>query len=169
MHVCMYVLIITGVQASGVIMDRLLRQCCFVRMVRNCRTTLIRQLQRSLKNRWSCLMNVVLQFRTIGNSTVAINDRLLLLKPEPLWLLIVNALQLSELSALRNTFYPEYKYVCMYVRMYVCIYITAFASISSLVVQNEAVLFAVNRSLTWTLVHRCERWKLKAAEKSFFV
>ena len=24
---------------------------------------------------------------------------------------IVNALQLNELSALRNTFYPEYKYV----------------------------------------------------------
>ena len=30
MYVCMYVLIITGVQASGVIIDRLLRQCCFV-------------------------------------------------------------------------------------------------------------------------------------------
>ena len=25
-----YILIITGVQASGVIIDRLLRQCCFV-------------------------------------------------------------------------------------------------------------------------------------------
>ena len=25
------------------------------------------------------------------------------------------ALQLNELSALRNTVYPEYKYVCMYV------------------------------------------------------
>ena len=32
----------------------------------------------------------------------------------------INALQLNELSALRNTFYPEYKYVCMYVCMYVC-------------------------------------------------
>ena len=30
MYVCMYVLIITGVQASGVIIDLLLRQCCFV-------------------------------------------------------------------------------------------------------------------------------------------
>ena len=58
--------------------------------------------------------------------------------------------------------------VCMYVCMYVR-YITAFASISSLVVQNVALLFAVNRSLTWTLDHRCGRWKLKAAEKSFFV
>ena len=45
------------------------------------------------------------------NSTVAINDQWLLLKPELLWLLIVNALQLNELSALRNTFYPEYKYL----------------------------------------------------------
>ena len=53
---------------------------------------------------------MVLQFRTIRNSTVAINDQWLLLKPELLWLLIVNALQLNELSALRNTFYPEYKY-----------------------------------------------------------
>ena len=60
-------------------------------------------------------MRVVLQFRTKRNSTVAINDRWLLLKPELLWLLIVNALQLNELNALRNTFYPEYKYVCMYV------------------------------------------------------
>ena len=39
-------------------------------------------------NRWSCLMSVVLQFRTIRNSTVAINDQWLLLKPELLWLLI---------------------------------------------------------------------------------
>ena len=60
-------------------------------------------------------MRVVLQFRTKRNSTVAINDQWLLLKPELLWLLIVNALQLNELNALRNTFYPEYKYVCMYV------------------------------------------------------
>ena len=29
-YVCMYILIITGVLASGVIIDRLLRQCCFV-------------------------------------------------------------------------------------------------------------------------------------------
>ena len=128
-------------------------------MVRNCRTTLIRQLQRFFNDRWSCLMSVVLQFRTIRNSTVAINDRWLLLRPELLWVLIVNALQLNELSAIRNTFYPEYKYVCMY--------ITAFASISSLVVQNEALLFAVNRSLTWTLDHRCGRWKLEAAENLF--
>ena len=62
-------------------------------------------------------MRVVLQFWTIRNSTVAINDRWLLLKPELLWLLIVNALQLNELSALRNTFYPENKYVCTYVCM----------------------------------------------------
>ena len=34
-------------------------------------------------------MSVVLQFRTIRNSTVAINDQWLLLKPELLWLLIV--------------------------------------------------------------------------------
>ena len=39
-------------------------------------------------DRWSCLMSVVLQFRTIRNSTVAINDQWLLLKPELLWLLI---------------------------------------------------------------------------------
>ena len=55
-------------------------------------------------------MSVVLQFRTIRKSTVAINDQWLLLKPELLWLLIVNALQLNELSALPNTFYLEYKY-----------------------------------------------------------
>ena len=35
-------LIITGVQASGVIIDRLLQQCCFVRS-ENCRTTLMNQ------------------------------------------------------------------------------------------------------------------------------
>ena len=35
--------------------------------------------------RWSCLMSVVLQFRTIRNSTVAINDQWLLLKPGLLW------------------------------------------------------------------------------------
>ena len=34
-------------------------------------------------------MSVVLQFRTIRNSTVAINDHWLLLKPELLWLLVV--------------------------------------------------------------------------------
>ena len=61
-------------------------------------------------NRWSCLMSVVLQFRTIRNSTVQINNRWLLLKPELLRLL-VNALQLNELNALRNAFYPEYKYL----------------------------------------------------------
>ena len=60
---------------------------------------------------------MVLQFRTIRNNTVAINDQWFFLKPEFLWLSIVNALQLNELSALRNTFYPEYKYVCMYVRL----------------------------------------------------
>ena len=32
------------------------------------------------------------------------------MKPALLLLLIVNALQLNELSVLRNTFYPEYKY-----------------------------------------------------------
>ena len=61
---------------------------------------------RHVFNDWSCLMSVVLR-----NSTVATNDQWLLLKPELLWLLIVNALQLNELSALRNTFYPEYKYI----------------------------------------------------------
>ena len=29
-YIYIYILIITGVQASGVIIDRLLRQCCFV-------------------------------------------------------------------------------------------------------------------------------------------
>ena len=64
------------------------------------------------------IYSVVLQFRTIRNSTVAINDQWLLLKPELLWLLIINALQLNELSALRNTFYPEYKYIYIYIYIY---------------------------------------------------
>ena len=50
--------------------------------------------------------------------TVTINDRWLLLKPELLWLLIVNALQLNELSALQNTFYLQYKYVYINVRVF---------------------------------------------------
>ena len=50
--------------------------------------------------------------------TLDINDQWLLLKPELLWLLIVNALQLNELSALRNTFYPEYKYLYIYIYIY---------------------------------------------------
>ena len=33
--------------------------------------------------------------------------------------LIVNALQLNELSALRNTFYPEYKYLYIYIYIYI--------------------------------------------------
>ena len=115
MYVCMYVLIITGVQASGVIIDRLLRQCCFV-WSENCRTTLIRQIQ---VNRWSCLMSVVLQFS--DHSKQHCRNKRSMITPEA-WtpVTIVNALQLNELSALRNTFYPEYKYVCMYVCMYVC-------------------------------------------------
>ena len=63
-------------------------------------------------------MSVVLQFRTIRNSTVVINDQWLLRKPELLWLLIVNALQLNELSVLRNTCYPEYKYLHAYIHTY---------------------------------------------------
>ena len=85
-YVSMQVLIITGIQASGVIIDPLLRQCCFV---------------------WSEIVG--------PHSSGNFNDQWLLLKPELLWLLIVYALQLNELSALRNTFYPEYKYVSMYV------------------------------------------------------
>ena len=50
--------------------------------------------------------------------TVTINDQWLLLKPELLWLLIVNALQLNELSALWNTFYLQYKYVYINVRVF---------------------------------------------------
>ena len=60
------------------------------------------------------------KIRTIRNSTVAINDQWLLLKPELLWLLIVNALQLNELSALRNTFYPEYKYSFLFLYVFHC-------------------------------------------------
>ena len=60
---------------------------------------------------WSCLMSVVLyNFRPYETELSQLNDRWLLLKPELLLLLIVNALQLNELSVLRNTFYPEYKY-----------------------------------------------------------
>ena len=36
------------------------------------------------------------------------------MKPELLWLLIVKALQLNELSTLRNTFHPEFKYSYIY-------------------------------------------------------
>ena len=50
--------------------------------------------------------------------TVTINGRWLLLNPELLWLLIVNALQLNELSALQNTFYLQYKYVYINVRVF---------------------------------------------------
>ena len=35
-----------------------------------------------ISSNWSCLMSVVLQFRTIRSSTVAIDDQWLLLKPE---------------------------------------------------------------------------------------
>ena len=66
-------------------------------------------------NRWSCLMSAVLQFRTIRNSTVAINDQWLLLKPELLWFNSqCSSSTVNELSALRNTFYPEYKYLSFY-------------------------------------------------------
>ena len=47
------------------------------------------------------------------------NDQWLLLKPKLLWLWIVNALQLNELSALRNTFYPEYKYLYIYTYIFI--------------------------------------------------
>ena len=66
------------------------------------------------------LTSVKNQIRTIRNSTVAINDQWLLLQPELLWLLIVNALQLNELSALRNTFYPEYKYSFLFLYVFHC-------------------------------------------------
>ena len=46
------------------------------------------------------------------------HDQWLLLKPELLWLLTVNALQINELGALRNTFYPEYKYLYIYLYIY---------------------------------------------------
>ena len=49
-------------------------------------------------------------FRPYETELSQLNDRWLLLKPALLLLLIVNALQLNELSVLRNTFYPEYKY-----------------------------------------------------------
>ena len=32
---------------------------------------------------------------------------------------MLNALQLNELSALRNTFYPEYKYIYIYIYIYI--------------------------------------------------
>ena len=64
---------------SNLIIDRLLRQCCFV---------------------W---------FEIVGpHSSGNFNDWLL-------WLLIVNALQLNELSARRNTFYWENKYLHAYI------------------------------------------------------
>ena len=67
---------------SNLIIDRLLRQCCFA---------------------W---------FEIVGpHSSGNFNDWLL-------WLLIVNALQLNELSARRNTFYPEYKYLHAYIHAY---------------------------------------------------
>ena len=81
-------------------------------------------------------MSMVLQFRTIRNSTVAINDRWLLLKPELLWLLIC-------------------KYVCMY--------ITAFTSISRTAFEIEALSsvfrsqwFAVNRFRKKTKEHSAQ-------------
>ena len=42
-------------------------------------------------------------------------------------------------------------YVCMCVCMYVCIYITEFASISSMALEIEALLFTVNRFRKETL------------------
>ena len=53
-------------------------------------------------NHWSCLMSVVLQFGTIRNSTVAIKDQWLLLKPELLWLLI----------------YISYIYMCIFLNLH---------------------------------------------------
>ena len=81
-------------------------------------------------NHWSCPMSVFLQFWTIWNSTVAINDRWLLLKPYLLWLLTVNVLHLNELNALRNTFYPEYKFF-LYLHLHIYIFLMVFASFFS--------------------------------------
>ena len=114
-YVCMYVLIITGVQASGVIIDRLLRQCCFV---------------------WSEIVG--------PHSSGNFNDQWLLLKPELLWLLIVNALQLNELSALRNTFYPEYKYVCMYVW---CLIFEPFSRVL------VCCIIHIKCTVSWIIIH----------------
>ena len=96
-----YIYIITGVQASGVILDRLFRQCCFV---------------------WSEIVgpHSSRSFNdnecgpTISHHTIK-HCRNKRMKPEILWLLIVKALQLKELSDLRNTFHPEVKYSYIYI------------------------------------------------------
>ena len=98
-----YIYIITGVQASGVILDRLFRQCCFV---------------------WSEIVgpHSSRSFNdnecgpTISHHTIQ-HCRNKRMKPEILWLLIVKALQLNELSDLRNTFHPEFKYSYIYIYM----------------------------------------------------
>ena len=50
-----------------------------------------------------------------------------MITPEAWTPVIINSqcYQLNELSALRNTFYPEYKYVCVYVCT-VCVYVCVF-------------------------------------------
>ena len=66
-------------------------------------------------NRWSCLMSVVLQFRTIRNSTVAINDQWLLLKPELLWLYIYIYIYTYHADILRWLF-PSMKFLTQMTR-----------------------------------------------------
>ena len=70
----LWLLIITGVQASFVYCDSAVSYGP--------------KLWDHTHYRWSCVMSVVLQFRTIRNGTVAMNDRWLLLKPEHLLLYI---------------------------------------------------------------------------------
>ena len=55
-----------------------------------------------------------------------------------MYVLIINALQLNELSALRNTFYPEYKYVCMYVckELCLCCFLTVSGQIISAILSS---------------------------------
>ena len=92
-YVCMYVLIITGVQASGEIIDRLLRQCCFV---------------------WSKIVG--------PHSSGNFNDWPLKLKAgSKMWVVVIRMLfnqmnwALYEILSTQNT--------SMYVCMYVCIYL----------------------------------------------
>ena len=121
-------------------------------------------------NHWSCLMSVVLQFRTIRNSTVAINDQWLLLKPELLWLLIVNALQLNELSALRNMFYPEYKYIYIYIYIFSgCMAQWSKMYVTSLLVDSEGASSNYGKALLFLrwlvcLYSRCWSFKVFVLE-----
>ena len=95
-YIYIYIYIITDVQASGVIIDRLLRQSCFV-----CSEIVGPHSSRSFNDN-EC-------GPTISHHTKQ-HCRNKRMKPEILWLLIVKALQLNELSDLRNTFHPEFKY-----------------------------------------------------------